>query len=199
MIQLPNIRNFTRNIRGLKKWLPISIVIVAVLATLGLAGWTVKKALQFKSDSSDPRAIVSGAKASNEVNKDFGFPVNDSSGKEITRLKFKLQNAELRDEIIVNGKRATSVKGRTFLILTLKITNDSDNSLQIHVSDYFRLTVNGQNGEFMAPEIHSDPVLVQSISTKSTRVGFPINDTDKDKVLWVGEIKGEKQRVDLSI
>jgi hypothetical protein len=107
-------------------------------------------------------------------------------------------DAELRDEIIVKGKQATAIKGRTFLIVNLKITNDFDKTITINTRDYVRLTVN-KNSEKLAPDIHNDPVEIQADSTKYTRVGFPIDDTDKDLTLTVGEINGPKQTIKLNL
>ena len=80
----------------------------------------------------------------------------------------------------------------------MKITNNYDKSVQIPTRDYIRLMVNGSD-EKLAPDIHNDPVEIQAISTKYTRVGFPINETDKDLILQVGEIAGKKQTVKLNL
>jgi hypothetical protein len=42
-------------------------------------------------------------------------------------------------------------------------------------------------------------VEVQAISTKFTRVGFPINENDSDLKLRVGEIEGEKETIPLEL
>lgn len=141
---------------------------------------------------------VKGASSTTNINKEFSFPLKDSKGKEISNFKYMLEKAELRDEIIVKGKKATAVKGRVFLILTLKITNEYTQSIEVNTKDYVRLSVNGNRDEWLAPDIHNDPVKVQAISTKYTRVGFPINESDKDLVLRVGEINGEKEEINLA-
>jgi len=103
------------------------------------------------------------------------------------------------DEIVVKGQRATAIRGRTFLILTLKITNGYTRPIEIDTKDYVRLSVNGNRDEWLAPDIHNDPVLVQATSTKFTRVGFPVYDSDSDLLLRVGEIEGKKEFIELSI
>lgn len=128
------------------------------------------------------------------LNKDFSFAVT----KDI-KIKFILQDASLSNQIVVQGQNATAVAGRTFLIVTLKIVNDSDQSIQINTRDYIRLSVNGKDNEWLAPDVHNDPVEVQAISTKYTRVGFPVNLTDNNFVLQIGEIKGDKQKVPLNL
>jgi hypothetical protein len=72
-----------------------------------------------------------------------------------------------------------------------------DKGIEINSRDYVRLIVDGNTKEMLAPEIHNDPVEAQAISTKYTRVGFPINTSDKNLVLQVGEINGPKQTIKL--
>lgn len=134
-----------------------------------------------------------------ELNKEFTFPLKNEVGEEVSRVKYLIEKAELRDEIIVKGQKATAIKGRVFLILTLKITNEYKQSIQIESRDYVRLSVNGNENEWLAPEFHSDPVEVQAISIKYIRVGFPINTADTNLILQVGEIGGEKERVVLNL
>jgi hypothetical protein len=149
--------------------------------------------------SGNDRVQLPDAKASQTLNKEFSFPLKDEKGKEISQLKYTIEAAELRDQIIVKGQKATSVEGRTFLILNLKLVNEYTKPIDIKTGDYLRLSVNGNEGEWLAPDMNNDPVSVQAISTKYTRVGFPINDTDKNLQLRVGEIEGEKQIVPLDL
>ena len=133
------------------------------------------------------------------MNKEYVFPLRNEDEEKIAEIKYFLEKVELRDEIIVKGQRATAVKGRTFLIFTLKITNEYKSDIEIDSRDYVRLSVNGNADEWLAPEIHNDPGEVQAISTKFVRLGFPINDSDSNLVLRVGEIDEEKQEFPLDI
>lgn len=152
-----------------------------------------------KPQSLDQRFSLPSAKASVTVNKEFSFPLKDGKGVEVSSLKYAIENAELRDQIIVKGQKASAIKGRTFLIINIKIVNDYEKSIEINTKDYVRLSVNGNDKELLAPDIHNDPVTIQAISTKYSRVGFPINDTDRNLRLKVGEINGEKQTIDLNL
>lgn len=109
-----------------------------------------------------------------------------------------LKNIELRDVIIYRGQVAPAVAGRVFVIVNLEITNDSPYAVKMNVKDYFRLIVDDKQQKF-APDIHNDPVTIQAISTKATRVGFPIDDTFKNLKLQVGEISGKKEIVNLRL
>jgi hypothetical protein len=171
--------------------------LIVVLVALFIVG--VNRIINFSSKSKTSDEIkVQGAKASKAINKEFSFPLRDDEGEEVSKIKYQIENAELRDEIIVKGQKAVAVEGRTFLIITLKVTNEHNQPIEINTKDYIRLSINGNKDEWLAPDIHNDPVEVQAISTKYTRVGFPINDDDKDLTLRVGEIGGDKEEIKVS-
>ncbi len=181
------------SLEGLKAKLPVlillAVVVLAVMALVKAFGTT---------SSSDTRMTVKAARAIQVLNKDMSVPIKDASGKEVTRAKFLFDNVELRDEIIINGQKAMTVKGKTFLILNVKITNDYDKAFDLNVRDFVRLSINGNDKEWLAADIHNDPVSVRPTSTKTTRLGFPINETDKNLILRLGEVDGDKQTVALN-
>lgn len=150
------------------------------------------------NQASNEKPVAPVAKATQEINKVFNFPIRNSDGKIVKTLKFEILSANLQDEILVKGQRARAVKGRTFIILNLKITNSFEQGIQISSRDYVRLIVNNNKKELVAADIHNDPVEVQAISTKTTRLGFPINETDKNLEIQVGEINGKKETIKLT-
>lgn len=89
------------------------------------------------------------------------------------------------------------------LILNVKLVNNYTKPVQISARDYVRLTVNKNTSEQLAPDIHNDPVDSQASSTKPTRVGFFINESDKDLTLsvgqYVGDGSGKKETIKLSL
>lgn len=190
-----NLRKYATS-RELKRLLPVIILTAAVVAVIATTAVVIVKA---QRKSADTRVDVQGAKARQDINQVFPISIKDAKGEEAAQIKMELQSAELRDEIIVAGKRATSVRGRTFLILNLKLTSDFPQPIEINIRNYFRLTTNGKEAELLAADIHNDPVLVQPQSTKYTRIGFPINDTDTQLAVWEGEISGGKQKVELNL
>jgi hypothetical protein len=143
---------------------------------------------------------VLGSQVTSDINYVFSDPVSKTKDKDgnIPSLMFTIQNAEKRNEILVQGKKATAVEGRTFLILNIKVTNANSEGYKINTRNYFRLATDGNQSEWLAPDIHNDPVEVQAISTKFTRVGFPINASDTNLVLQVGKVDGEKQQLPLN-
>lgn len=149
------------------------------------------------SKAIDSRVQIQDAKLTAPLNKDFTYPIKDNSGKVISKIGYTIESVELRNEIIVKGQRATAIKGREFLILNLKIRNESNKSIQINTRDYVRLSLNNDDKDWLAPDIYNDPVEIQASSTKQTRLGFPISDNDQNIKLRVGEIDGEKTTLDL--
>jgi uncharacterized protein YxjI len=148
--------------------------------------------------SPDTRPVAPKAIATESLNKEFTFPIRDSQGNEVSSIKYKILNAEKYDTVIVKGQIASAVKGKSFLVLNLEITNNDSQGIQINTRDYVRLSVN-KNNQLIAADIHNDPVQVQAISTKATRLGFTIDDSDKNLVIQVGEIKGDKETIALNL
>lgn len=179
-----------------KKALRLFAVIIAVVLVVFLGSKAIKG---IGNLASGENAQVKDAKARQEINKEFAFPLKNSKGEKLGEVKYLIESAELRDEVVYQGKRATAVKGRIFLVFTIKIKNDYKDSIEMDTTDYVRLSVNGNEEEWLAPDFNNDPVKVQAISTKPTRVGFTINETDKNMLITVGEIDGHKERIALSI
>jgi len=175
-----------------KKYVPVLLLVVIVAGIIAI----VTGILPSKA-ATDARIVLRGPLATVSLNSEFSFPLKDADGKEVSRFKYIIETAELRDEIIVKGSRMVAIKGRVFLILTIKLTNDYSRALEINVRDYVRLVRAGNEQELLAADIHSDPVSIQAISTKYTRIGFPIYDTDRNVTLFIGEINGDKERVPL--
>lgn len=171
--------------------------LVAILLLLG-GSYYLGKTTGSTQNYNDERPVVSEAKAKQELNKEFAFPLRDSTGKEVSKVKYRIDSVELNDNLIVKGQRVRSVQGRTFLVINVRITNPHNQAIDINTRDYVRLGTNGSS-ELLAPDVHNDPVQVQAISTKLTRVAFPINDSDKNLKLSIGEINGAKQTIDLNL
>lgn len=182
-------------------------IIILVLGIIGVGYFLnrnasrvdAEKPTQLTPKSSSRPIQTNPPIASQQINKSFDFPVNDAQGRQITTIKYVVQSADLQNQIVVKGQTATAIAGRAFLIINLKLTNNSDKDIQINTRDYLRLTVNGNDTEHLAPDIYNDPVDVQAISTKYTRAGFAINTTDKNLKLYVGEISGDKTPIQLNL
>ncbi|MBI4130452.1 hypothetical protein HY468_04000 [Candidatus Roizmanbacteria bacterium] len=178
----------------------IVFAVIGILLLIGAIAVLVRQTSSSNASSTATPSISNNTTTKSiDINREFLFPIKNGESEEVGHIKFVIEKAELLEKIVVQGKTATAVSGRIFLIVTAKLTNDLDKNIQINTRDYVRLMRNGNSQELLAPEIHNDPVEVLAISTKYTRVGFSIGSTDKDLNLLIGEIKGEKQTIPLSL
>jgi flagellar basal body-associated protein FliL len=183
------------NYKPLLKKLVLIFVIILVLG--GVVAVLSRNSKQPESTSAEETAVSAPIKTT-AINQTFTFPIGEKTEEEQQdTISYMIENAEIRKEIIVQGKKAAAIEGRAFLILTLKLTNTHNVSVEINTKDYVRLGV-GETEERLAPDINNDPVTIQPISTKNTRVAFPVNESDiANLTLYVGEIKGDKQEIDI--
>lgn len=184
------------NKKTIVQYLTLALILVMVL----VGGIKLIDSISQSSSSgvSLDNTKIADAVKTERINKDFKFSLRDEKGKEISTFTYSIESADLRKEILVKGQKATAVKGRIFLILNLKLVNTLKQGINVNAKDYVRLTVNDKKDELLAPDIHNDPVEVQAISTKFTRVGFAINEADKNQVLHIGEIDGKKEEIRLN-
>lgn len=184
---------FSNNQLNTKRIVPYAILVIFALTSVGIVIYLLRNT----NSSSDIN--IADAKAVFTVNKEFSTPLFDNKGKEVFKIRYTIETVEKRDEIIAKGQRARSVKGRTFLIVNIKIVNDYNQSVTIQSRDYIRISLNNDKNQWLAPDIHNDPIEIQAISTKFTRVGIAINDSDSNIVIRVGEINGPKEDIEINI
>lgn len=180
---------------SLTKYAPtliLGVVVLFIVIILGRAVFSSGRNSQVLSSQQAVPAVLS----SQMLNREFFFPIRSEKDEVIGSIGYTLESAQLQKEIIVKGQRATAVAGRVFLILNIKIVNKDNRTVIINARDYIRLSVNNSQ-EWFAADVHNDPVEAQAISTKYTRLAFPINESDKNYILQVGEIKGQKTVIDI--
>lgn len=195
IIENPRKRNRFNLKKALRIIFPVLLFIIIVVIGKKIIQSTPQT--EIASATQKPSEItIEPAIATTRLNRSYQFSLRDSKGKEVSTFMYILESADLRREIIVQGKRATSVKGRIFFILNLKIVNSLSSGITLNSRDYVRLSVNN-SAELLAPDIHNDPVEAQAISTKYTRLGFATNDTDRNHTVQVGEITGKKESIQL--
>lgn len=175
------------------------LLFVIVIAVVVFAGKKLFDQRAQPSSSVLSTVQSTDAKASAAIGREFTFPlIKDARGNVTQDFKYYIDRAETRDEIVLKGQKATAVKGRDFLIITLKIGNGGSKAFKINTKDYIRLSSDGGN-EWLSPSIHNDPVDVQAISTQPTRVGFYVNEGQKEFLLQIGEIEGNKEVINLTL
>lgn len=190
-----NSLSFLRRLRSI----PILLIVAAalVLGFFGIKQVTSQSSGEGVLQPAETQSDLSKPTAQKTLNRTFTFPLKDQQGQEVGKLSYTIESVELRDQIIVQGQPASAINGKTFLIINVKLTNNYNQTVMVNARDYLRISI-GNSSEKIAPDMHSDPVEVQAISTKPTRVGMAINKTDKNIVLQVGEITGEKESIKIS-
>ncbi len=179
-----------------KKLIKLGVYLVALIALIGITRLIVKGSV--KSDSTT-KTEIAGPMNTTSIDRTYQFPFYDETGEIISNFQYTLEKAELRDEILIQGRPAQAINGKVFLVVYVKIKNEYKGSLQLNAAEYVRLVVNDNEDELLAPEMNSDPVQIQAISTKTTRIGFPIDAGDaKALKLQIGEIDGEKDVVEIN-
>lgn len=191
-------RNYIRRLNNSRTRAYFITAVVLLVAIFLMVKFNPFAGGKSPSVSGNSKAVIKDALSTLALNREFKFPLKDEKNETVGEIKYIIENAELRNEIIIKGRKAYAVKGRVFLILNLKIVNDSNKNISMSTKDYARLFVNGNENEPLSPSIHNDPVVVDAISVKPTRIGFAINESDKDIKIKVGEIKGEKTTVDIN-
>lgn len=156
-----------------------------------LAESTSATAAPTLSSFSSPTVSPTPAPYKIELNRQYSFPLKDSFGESIGNFTYRLKEYEVTKEIAVAGRKAKVTGERSFLFVRLEIINHFESAVKVNTRNYIRLSVNNQESWF-APEVNDDPVEVQSLATKITSVGFPMNDSDTNMKLQVGEPGGEK-------
>lgn len=190
-------RNSRFRMRKFKKafgFLPFIIVGILVLLFLVFGLKKVLTQPATTTTTSDGRVELRKPLATENVKKEFSFPLKDANGKQLSNIKMVVQNVELRDQIIIQGKVANTTVGKNVLIVNLELTNNYTKPVQINSRNYFRLLKN-KDGKLYDPKIHNDPIDVQPVSTTNTRIGFTVDDTDHDFVLRVGDVTDPTSKV----
>jgi hypothetical protein len=172
----------------------IQVIIGVAIITAGLFLVSRVTANNINRKSANNNASISSTPANKlhtNVNQNILITV---TGKYFKKLNYEIESADVVNEIIVNGQRIQSVGGKSFLVLNIKITNDNNQGIQINSRDYVRLAGSNTN-EWYAPEIYNDPLEVQAISTKTGRIGFTVDNAQREFNLRIGEINGDKKIV----
>ena len=172
-------------------WLFLGLFLLCGLAFLG-------GRQQSKAKKATPSPSLAAALVKKEIGRELSLELKNIKNKEKTKLTYSIESAELTEEILVKGERLRALSHKAFLIFNLKIVNSGQQGIQINSRDFVRLSLAGKE-EWLAPEIHNDPVTVQAISTKYTRLAFPVNRTEKQFKVRLGEISAEKIEFDLNL
>lgn len=174
------------------------IIAIAIFALL-IFGFIILKLSKIGSSS-----IISSSgtnfspQAQATVNRKFEVPIRSADGAETgTKLGITLTTAEKSTKILIQGKPATARDTKTFLIMNLEINNSTNNQLTVRPVDFIRLIDN--EGRSYAPDVHNNEVITEPLSIKKTRIGFVVDQIQKNFKFNVGELKGTKETVEVNL
>ena len=171
-----------------------TILFFVIVAIFVLAGLKITLAQSAPRGTNNRTSSTNADVLTAPINHEFSFVIYDKDKNLADPIKYTVSDAQLTKQIIIKGQKATAVDGRKFLIFNLKLVNDFNQSLFLNSRNYIRVQAKGSPDK-LAPEIHNDTVEVQPLSTKLTRLGLPVNETDREFTIYVGELNGEKEAI----
>ena len=176
-------RRTLRLVSTLRK-LRIPILIVALISIVLLIGVWAQSGI-----SSKPQA---------EINQEFSVQARTSEKIRVrdADLTVTLTDADIDNVLLIQGKRATTREGKTFLIINMEVENKFEVPLYIFPIDLLRLV--REDGKPIAPSVHQGTVEIRPVSVKKSNVGFVINPDEKAFRIEVGDVSSEKQILEIS-
>lgn len=175
------------------KWVLAAVILISVV---GAVIWA--KSGGDNSDSNSEQAYVSEGNQV-KLDKKFSVPIRKSNGEETGQaLVVNVNSLQRTERILYKGKPLVAREGKDFIVINIEVENSTNSRLTIRPVDFFRLI--GENGKSYAPDIQTDPVKVEPLSSKNTRTIYIVGDDRKNLKFMIGEIKGSnKETVDVVI
>jgi hypothetical protein len=132
-----------------------------------------------------------------KIGKSYEIIARTKDKKRTTgRFNLTVTNAQFSDSILVQGKRARPVKGKTFLVLNMEIENSHKVQLYAFPADLFRFE--REDGKKFAPSVHQGTVLVRPQATKKNNVAFVVLPSEKKFKIEVGDVGETKETLEIT-
>ena len=177
-----------------KKYTIIGIAAVVVLLIIVFVASRPRTPNMSQQSSTAVLSETTKAKATANINKSFTFSaVNQAKQKQ--PVNFTITTVERKDEIKVQGEARRANKDVDFLLVRIEIENDKTERLAIAPADLIRLE--DERGKLFSPDYHNGNVILDPISVKKDVISFVVNKSSKSFSLQVGELEGEKEKVEV--
>jgi len=195
-----SVATFSSRIKDAKKSLPSFVLkhkkiiagIAIVIFFLFASGFFKSK--NSNVQSSKPKSTVVS------IDKGFDFSALNNQGKPVaSKIKLKVATVEKTNQVTVKDQTFTAKNNKIFLIVNLELKNDATLPYNILPGDLLRLTYNGDEDNKYAPDLHNNLVTVAAISTRQDRVGFVVPENAKDFKLYIGELEGKKEILNINL
>ena len=177
---------------SLKKYFRLSVVLGVVLIVL-LSFTLLAKAAKRKAPSS-LQVTSAPAKATAAINKSFQFQAINAA-KEFKPVTYTITTVDRKDEIKVKDKSRQAAAGKDFLLVRIEIQNDLTERLAIVSADRIRLE---DQGKLFAPDYHNGNVVIDPLSVRRDVLAFVVDANTKNFVFSVGELAGDKQKLEVN-
>ena len=172
-----------------------AIFYAVILLILGGIAYLVFKP---EGERSSAQTVSSGKevkpKASASVNRDFEFMAVNAKKEELP-IGFTITNIERKDSIKLKGEAIRPSDGHDFLLVRVELTNDHPQRVAIATAD--RVRIEGEEGKLFAPDYHNGNVVIDPISVRKDVLAFIVDAGDKSFSFLVGELTGDKQRIEI--
>lgn len=166
--------------------------IILLIGVVFIGVWYVRETSTRRSNNT---AKSNPLIAQTNINSEYKFNALTSNQKK-TDIVLRITDAEIRKEVLIQGKPANASGDKAFLILNLEFDNSDTTNKYIAPVNLFRLI--DEQGKKYAADIHSNIVEVAPISTKKTKIGFVINESQKKFMLNLGELDGDKTELEIN-
>jgi len=186
-----------RDLKNKRKGIIIGILVLVIVGGIILktksntSNKNVMSSVANQEDSTENKSL-----AEVDLNVGYSFVAKDAQGNSAKEVNFVITKAEKNKEVLIQGKPANAKGDKAFLVLHIEIDNPETKKLYLTPVDLLRLI--GEDEKKFAPDIHSEVVEIQPISTKITRVGFVILADQQSFLLQIGELNGDKQNLEIN-
>ncbi len=175
--------DITKNPILLKKIYPL----LAIIVCFGLLGYFLGS--RKTSTTSLPvakQAELAKPTAEIKLGQSFTF----------SNLGMTLVSARKVAAVANQGKPIQAGPNETFLVLALEYNNQAAYALRVSTQDFFRLV--GDADKKFAPDFYNNTIDVPAISVRKDEIGFRVTADQNQFKLQVGELKKEKQEVEIN-
>ena len=154
----------------------------------------------FKSGASSDSAaqIKTEGGVSAPLNKKLEFNIKSTSGEDTgNKLVVNFNSVERTEKILYKGRPLLPRDGKDFLVINIEIENSTRDRLNVRPADFLRLI--DATGRQFAPDIQTDVIKVEPLSIKRTRTVYIVPDGTANIKFLLGEIKGDRETVEVKI
>lgn len=167
------------------------IGVIVLILGIGFIGYSLITKTSLISASSQINKINRKI----DINKSYSYNLITKEGGDAGSLVLHVVSAEKTDVVMVKGEEIKAPADKIFLAINIEWDNKSAQSLSVDTVNYFRY-LNAED-KLYAPAFYNEKVSVSPISIRNDKLAFVISANQKDIKIQIGELKGNKEIVEL--